>query len=64
VLRVAPAVTYTALVAVAGLAARGRARGREGWARALLAAGILLAPQPGNGVHVLLGQPPGDIGRP
>ena len=31
--------------------------GAEGWARALIAAAILLAPQLGDGVHVLLAQP-------
>jgi hypothetical protein len=57
VLHAAPALTYTLLVLVAALLARGRARGAEGWARALLAAGVLVAPQLGNGVHVLLAQP-------
>jgi hypothetical protein len=57
VVHVASAITYTLLVVLAGLLARGRARGREGWARALIAAGIMLAPQLGNGVHVLLSQP-------
>jgi hypothetical protein len=56
-LRVAAGLTYTLLIAVAGLLARGRARGAEGWARALIAAGIMIAPQLGNGVHVLLAQP-------
>jgi hypothetical protein len=55
--RVTAALTYTLLVGVAALLARGRARGAEGWARALTAAGIMVAPQLGNGVHVLLGQP-------
>jgi hypothetical protein len=31
--------------------------GAEGWARALIAAAVLLAPQLGDGVHVLLAQP-------
>jgi hypothetical protein len=39
------AMTYTLLVLLAALLARGRARGGVGWARALLAAGILVAPQ-------------------
>jgi hypothetical protein len=55
--RIVPALTYTLLTVLAGLLARGRARGAEGWARALIAAGIMIAPQPGNGVHVLLAQP-------
>jgi hypothetical protein len=61
VLHVAAALTYTLLVALAGLLARGRARGAEGWARALTAAGIMIAPQLGDGVHVLLG-PPDHVG--
>ena len=51
------ALTYTALVGAAALLARGRSRGAEGWTRALVAAGIMIGPQLGNGVHVLLGQP-------
>jgi hypothetical protein len=57
VLHVSAALTYTLLVLVAGLLARGRARGKAGWARALTAAGIMIAPQLGDGVHVLLSQP-------
>ena len=57
VLHVAAALTYTLLILLAALLARGRARGGEGWARALIAAGVMVAPQLGNGVHVLLAQP-------
>ena len=57
VVHVASAITYTLLVVLAGLLAKGRASGREGWVRALMAAGIMLAPQLGNGIHVLLSQP-------
>jgi hypothetical protein len=57
VVHIAAAITYTLLVLAAAALARGRARGGEGWARALIAAGIMLAPQLGNGVHVLLSQP-------
>ena len=57
VVRTAAAITYTLLVLAAALLARGRARGAEGWARALIAAGIMVAPQLGNGIHVLLSQP-------
>jgi hypothetical protein len=56
-LHVAPALTYTLLILLAAFLARGRARGREGWARALIAAGVMVAPQLGDGVHVLLAQP-------
>ncbi len=57
VVHTAAAITYTLLVLAAAALARGRARGAEGWARALIAAGIMLAPQLGNGIHVLLSQP-------
>ena len=57
VIHVAAAVSYTLLVLLAGLLAKGRATGREGAARALIAAGILLAPQLGDGVHLLIQQP-------
>jgi hypothetical protein len=57
VVHTAAAITYTLLVLASAALARGRARGAEGWARALIAAGIILAPQLGNGIHVLLSQP-------
>jgi hypothetical protein len=57
VLHVAAALTYTLLILLAAFLARGRARGAEGWARALIAAGVMVAPQLGGGVHVLLAQP-------
>ena len=57
VIHVAAAVSYTLLVLLAGLLAKGRATGWEGAARALIAAGILLAPQLGDGVHLLIQQP-------
>jgi hypothetical protein len=57
VLHEGAALTYTLLVLLAGLLARGRARGRQGLVRALIACGIMLAPQLGHGVHLLLLQP-------
>jgi hypothetical protein len=45
VVHVGAAMTYTLLVVLAALVAKGRAQGRAGWARALLAAGIMVAPQ-------------------
>ena len=54
---IAAASTYTLLVLAAGLLARGRATGREGLIRLLVAAGIMLAPQFGNATHLLLSQP-------
>ena len=57
VIHVAAAVTYTLLVLLAGLLAKGRATGREGVIRALIASGILLAPQLGHGIALLIQQP-------
>ena len=57
VIHVAAGLTYTLLVLAAGWLAKGRATGREGVVRALVAAGILLAPQLGDGVHLLILQP-------
>ena len=54
VVHTAAALTYTLLVLLAGLVAKGRATGREGVARALIGSGIMLAPQLGNPVFVLL----------
>ena len=45
VVHVGAAMTYTLLVLLASLLAKGRARGGAGLARALLAAGIMMAPQ-------------------
>jgi hypothetical protein len=57
VVHIAGASTYTLLVLAVGLLARGRATGREGLIRLLVAAGIMLAPQFGNATHLLLSQP-------
>jgi hypothetical protein len=57
VVHTAAAITYSLLVLAAGLLARGRATGREGLIRLLIAAGIMLAPQFGNATHLLLSQP-------
>jgi hypothetical protein len=54
VVHTAAALTYTLLVLLAGLLAKGRATGREGVARAAIGSGIMLAPQLGNPVFVLL----------
>jgi len=45
VVNIGAAATYTLLVLLAGLLAKGDAKGREGLTRCLLAAGIVLAPQ-------------------
>ena len=57
VVHLAGAMTYTLLVLAAGLLARGRSTGRPGLVRLLVACGIMLAPQPVNGVGILLTQP-------
>ncbi len=54
VIHVAGALTYTLLVLAAALLARGRTRGTEGATRALIAAGIMLAPPLGPGTQTLL----------
>jgi hypothetical protein len=57
VVHLASAMTYTLLVLLAALIAKGRATGRDAIVRCLLAAGIMLAPQAGNGTYVLMGSP-------
>jgi hypothetical protein len=57
VMHVGGAMTYTLLVLAAASLARGRATGPVGVARALLAAGIMLAPQLGPGTATLLLSP-------
>jgi hypothetical protein len=54
---VCAALTYTLLVVLAALLAKGRAGGREGIARALLAAGIMLSPGIFRGTNALLESP-------
>jgi hypothetical protein len=51
---IAAAVTYTLIVAVGLLLAKGKARGWAAVARMALALGIMLAPQPGVGVFVVI----------
>ena len=57
VMHLGGAMTYTLLVIAAAVLARGRARGRTGLIRALVAAGILLAPQLGAGTQTLVLSP-------
>jgi len=54
VVHIAAAMSYTLLVLGAALLARGRASGREGAVRMLIAAGIMLAPSLGTGSATLL----------
>ncbi len=57
VVHVCSALTYTLLVLLAALLAKGRAHGREGIVRALLTAGIMLAPGIFRGTDAVLGAP-------
>jgi hypothetical protein len=57
VMHVAGAMTYTLLVLTAAFLARGRATGPAGVTRALLAAGLMLAPQLGAGTQTLVLSP-------
>jgi hypothetical protein len=54
---IAAALTYTLLVVLASLLTKGRATGIEGLVRVAIAAGIMIAPQVGHGVFVLLNGP-------
>ena len=51
------AMTYTLVVLLAALVAKGTATGRQGMLRVAVAAGIMLAPQLGSGTNVLLSSP-------
>ena len=57
VLHASAAITYTLVVLTGGLLGRGQAKGREGMVRMLIAAGIMVAPQLGAGVFILIFQP-------
>jgi hypothetical protein len=57
VVHVAAALTYTLVVMLAALLAKGSATGRAGLIRAAIAAGVMLAPQLGNGVYTLILSP-------
>jgi hypothetical protein len=54
VVHVAAAFTYTLLVLLAGLLAKGRARGRQALVRVLIASGIMIAPQLHFGASIVL----------
>ena len=57
VVHVAAAATYTLVMVLAALLAKGSATGRAGLIRAAIAAGIMLAPQLGDGVYTQLLSP-------
>lgn len=54
---ISAAITYTLLVLLAGLLAKGTKTGKEGLVRVLIAAGIMIAPQVGPGAFLLLLSP-------
>src|SRR5260370_329222 len=53
----AAAISYFLQVVMAGFLAKGRATGREGWVRALIAVGIMLAPPLGSPTALLMASP-------
>ncbi|MGH3209715.1 MAG: hypothetical protein ACRDNO_18350 [Trebonia sp.] len=57
VVDIAAAMTYSLVVLLAALVAKGNARGRQALVRVAVAAGIMLAPQLGQGTNVLLSSP-------
>jgi hypothetical protein len=54
---IAAALTYTLLVVLAGLLAKGSKTGVEGLVRVLIASGIMIAPEVGHGAFLLLQAP-------
>jgi hypothetical protein len=56
-IHIAAAITYTLLVLLVSLLARGTATGRAAAVRMLIAGGIMLAPQLGTGTTLLLSSP-------
>jgi hypothetical protein len=54
---ISAALTYTLLVVLAGLVAKGNKTGKEGLIRVLIASGIMIAPQVGPGAFLLLLSP-------
>jgi hypothetical protein len=57
VVHVAAATTYTLLLLLAALLAKGSATGRAGLARVLITVGVMVAPQLASGVKVLISSP-------
>ncbi len=53
----AAAISYFLQVVMAGFLAKGRATGKEGWTRALIAVGIMLAPPLGAATSLLMSSP-------
>jgi hypothetical protein len=57
VVHICAAITYTLLIVLAALLAKGRAQGKEAVVRVLITVGIMCSPQLGDGLFVLLGAP-------
>ena len=57
VVHIGAALTYTLLVVLVALLAKGRSTGRRAALRMMVAAGIMISPQLGYGVWVLMAQP-------
>lgn len=57
VVHISSALTYTLLVVLVALLAKGQATGKRAALRMLVGAGIMISPQLGGGVQVLLAQP-------
>jgi hypothetical protein len=57
VVHVAAAMTYTLVILLAALLAKGTSTGRQAAVRVLIAVGIMLAPQLASGVNILLSSP-------
>jgi hypothetical protein len=57
VVHVAAAATYTLVLLLAALLAKGRGTGRAGVARVLITVGVMMAPQLSSGVKVFLSSP-------
>ncbi len=54
---IAAAISYFGQVVLAAFLAKGRATGKEGWVRALIAVGIMLAPPLGSATALLMSSP-------
>jgi hypothetical protein len=57
VVHVAAAITYTLVVVLAALLARGTATGRAALVRVLITVGIMVAPQLAQGINILISSP-------
>ena len=56
-IHIAAAITYTMIVLLSAILAKGRATGLQGWLRVGVTVAILLVPVPGTGYQTLLSSP-------